>query len=66
MTRNVKNAWKGKISENVNLSDLEMMYYITDAKNGIKHVLIHQKKLSKIFRFYINFVRATLVNFFCC
>ena len=65
MTRNVKNAWKEKkLGQNVDLLDLEMIDYVTDAKNAIKHVQRRQKKLLNIFRFYINFVRATLIIFF--
>ena len=65
MTRNVKNAWKEKkLGQNADLLDLEMIDYITDAKNAIKYVQRHQKKLLNIFRFYINFVRATLIFFF--
>ena len=64
MTRNVKNAWKEKkLGQNADLLDLEMIDYITDAKNAIKYVQRHQKKLLNIFRFYINFVRATLIFF---
>ena len=46
MTRNVKNAWKEKkLGQNVDLLDLEMIDYVTDAKNAIKHVQRRQKKL---------------------
>ena len=37
--KNVQNAWKEKLSQNVNLSDLKIIDYITNSKNVKKDVL---------------------------
>ena len=53
---------KTKLGQNVTLLDIKTIDWIIDAKNAISHRI----KQLKTFRFYINFARATLINFFYC